>query len=153
MNYRDGIIGLRSIRMWSPDTCGCTIHLVGTEGVEGWIPDTYCTTSEAQVIHGQYRKDNPDANPRPQPDCVLCVAHDHLGESIALYTQINKENSDKNMAWAQVEALMPGTVDPNNFKWEFDSNRKLKVSYPGISGVAKAEWRAVLDPAIEFTDE
>ncbi len=131
---RDSIVGLRSIRVWSPDTCGCSIHLVGTEGEEGWIPDTYCTTSEAQVVHGQYRKDNPDANPRPQPNCILCPAHDHLGEGIELYTQIKKENTDKNLAWTRVEATI-SNADPDNFKWEFDSNRKLTVSYPGYNPV------------------
>ena len=90
---------MKSIRLWSPDTCGCIIHLSGEETPDGWVQDIepYVTREEAESIHIKYRAAVSHANPDDQPPSRVCPAHAHLGPTTECYNVVLKENRAKNI--------------------------------------------------------
>ena len=120
-----------SIRIWSPDTCGCVIHLVGEQDEKGWrmLDEPYVTWEEAQIIHENFKKLVPTANPNPQPPARVCDAHKDHGATKKMCDHVRDENSRKNIALGTVLDNVPN-LKIEDIAWSFDIDRKLHLGFP-----------------------
>ena len=89
-----------TVQLWSPDTCGCTIHQVFDDTVPG---ECVCVSrEEAVAVHQARRQARPttttDPKKNPQPEAKCCQAHEHLGETAAKHNVCIEENRRKNIA-------------------------------------------------------
>ncbi len=123
-----------AIMLWSPDTCGCVIHIA----YDDTLPPasrvyTYVSEAEAQAIH-QARIDAkvPNTNPNPQPSAVLCPAHASLGPVIALFNAVRGENQRKNLTLGLAMNVV-SAIKLENYVWSFDKDRILQVSFVGVA--------------------
>lgn len=90
---------------WSPDTCGCVLGIINNEYWDSPSP------LNCEVVK-------------------RCEAHKHISlEDIP--AEIRWENKSKNDAYrVAVDAVVPDTLV--NFKWSFDKERKLQVSFETV---------------------
>lgn len=89
-----------TVQLWSPDTCGCSIHQVFDDTVPG---ECVCVSrEEAVAVHQARRQAKPtttsDPKKNPQPEAKCCAAHEHLGETAAKHDACTEENRRKNRA-------------------------------------------------------
>ena len=123
-----------AISLWSPDTCGCVIHIAYDDTLK---PEervyTYVSEAEAKAIH-QTRIDAkvPNTNTNPQPVAVLCPAHASLGAVAALHTAVLGENQRKNITLG-LAMNMVSAIKLENYVWSFDKDRVLQVSFAGVA--------------------
>lgn len=126
---------MKSIQMWSPDTCGCSfLILVDSDtGTHRQI-----TQAEAQALHEEWYAAEPDkhVNPttNPQPEPKICACDSHVGE----HAIVLEENQRKNMVYAHAEAVIDGFT-PEHYDWAFDEDRKLHVVLAIGTSVERAE--------------
>lgn len=135
-----------SILLWSPDTCGCTLHLAYDSNLP---PDqrtfTPVTEDEAEAIV-QRRRDagEKNINPSRQPPAVLCPVHAPLGHTPARHKQVMQENQAKNRAFGHAQALMPD-LKPEEYVWSFDDKRNLQATIARMNPGQKAQVQKALD--------
>jgi len=123
-----------AIQLWSPDTCGCVIHLAYDDRLPATERTfTYVTEAQAEAIV-KARRDagERNINPNPQPPAVLCAAHTPHGFTASLLSQVMEENQRKNITFGQAQQLIPA-LKVENYNWSFDNNRVLQVSFTGVA--------------------
>lgn len=112
-----------TVQLWSPDTCGCTIH----QSFDDSLPPelvviSYVTREEAQAIHDARSRIKPLTTSRePQPACNLCPAHAPLGHTMDKYNCVVEENTRKNKIFGELQKMFP-EITSDEYTWEFSSN-------------------------------
>lgn len=120
------------VQFWSPDTCGCSLF-------EAWDPDdasvghTYVTRAQAQEIVDRIPIQIRNLNPQPEP--ILCAAHQQHGHTQRLRHAVLGENRLKNLA-----LLLTST----GAEWHFDEARVLHLT---LKTLTRFDAQACLDLA------
>lgn len=135
-----------SIQLWSPDTCGCVIHLAYDDTLP---PEqrvlTPVTEEEAEaIVDARRQAGEKGINPNRQPPAKLCAAHAHLGHTPARLKQVKSENDSKNIAFGVAKEVIP-ELEVGEFKWSFDAQRKLQVEMPNRSTGDRNRVRAAIN--------
>ena len=124
-----------TVNLWSPDTCGCVLHVVFDDS-DPAVPVKFATLDQAVQIHRDRflarpaTTKNPDLE--PQPPAVICSAHASLGHTSSRHDAVMGENRRKNIAFAVAQANIPN-ITPEQYRWNFDLNRALSMSFSGVS--------------------
>ena len=112
------------VTRWSPDTCDCVLEY---EWDDAEPENTRVHKFKAMV--------------------VKCPAHLNLPPKDQ-YNQVVLENTRKNKVFAKAKKIKP-ELTPDDYKWSFDTNRKLKVNFKGkMVGAEKKQLKDLCD--IEF---
>lgn len=115
------------VTRWSPDTCGCILEY---EWNDTQPADTRVHSFKNAIHLCEYHL--PFAIMKEKP---------LLGQGA--YDEVISENTRKNVVFADVQILFPSLM-PENYNWSFDTQRKLKVGFLGIS-IISAQKKSLQD--------
>jgi hypothetical protein len=99
---------MKQITRWGPDTCECVIEYEWDDAV----PDSQRTHTISKIVS-------------------KCSAHSKLSDGETHFLNVLDENTTKNKAFEIVKSKAP-TLDPDNFKYSFDKDRKLVVDVANL---------------------
>ena len=126
------------IQIWTPDTCECALHQAIDEDKVGTqeLAIRFVTPDEAADLFAAYRAAKPnnsipmtkDEWKKAHGNVKLCKAHEVHGHTKARYDAVMNDNRKKNVTFA-VAAGVSTDVTPDTYKWLFDADRNLQVTF------------------------
>lgn len=135
-----------AIQLWSPDTCGCTVHISYDDALPA-AQQVFTVVSEAQAQaqHAQRRLADPGGtNPKPQPPAAFCSRHLALaglaGHGVAVFDENRRKNITHGIFATQAAALA------DRFQWAFTDDGVLHVNAtPPLTNQQRATIQTVCD--------